>query len=243
MGQLEGQIAIITGASSGLGQRIAAAFAREGAHLVIAARNRSKLEATAATLRELGNRVLVVPTDVTDETQVNALFAQILDAYGWLDILVNNAGVFNGGPLDELSLETWHHVLAVNLTGPFLCSRAAMQIMKRQRAGRIINIGSISAQVPRVNSVPYSTAKHGLVGLTKAAALEGREFGVVVSCLHPGNVASEWRQGSDEPMHQEPMMAPEEVAGVVVTMAALPPHVNLLEAIVLPTTQLYLGRG
>lgn len=243
MGQLEGQIAIITGASTGLGQRIAEAFAREGAHLAIVARTHSKLEATAAMLREFGSRVLVVPTDVTDEAQVNALFAQTLDAFGQLHLLVNNAGVFDGGPLDELSLETWRHVIEVNLTGPFLCTRTAMKIMKRQHAGRIINIGSISAQLPSLHSVPYTTAKHGLVGLTKAAALEGREFGVVVSCLHPGNVVSEWRQGSDEPMHQESMMTPKEVAGIVVTMAALPPHVNLLEAIVLPTTQPYLGRG
>src|SRR5918997_2922122 len=203
MGQLEGKIAIITGASMGLGQRIAAAFARAGAHLAIAARTRPNLEATAVTLRELGSRVLVVPTDVTDETQVSALFAQTLDTFGQLDILVNNAAVFDGGPLEELSLETWRHVIEVNLTGPFLCTREAMKIMKRQQAGRIINIGSISAQLPRINSVPYTTAKHGLVGLTKASALEGRDFGVVVSCLHPGNVASEWRQAKDEPMHQE----------------------------------------
>jgi len=243
MGQLEGKVAIITGAGTGIGGGIARAFAAEGATLVLASRNRQRLEATAAALQETGASVLAIPTDVTDEAQVLALFAQTVDRFGRLDILVNNAGVFDGGPLDELSLETWQHVLAVNLTGPFLCSREAIKIMKRQRAGRIINIGSISAQVPRLHAVPYSTSKHGLVGLTKATALEGRDYGVVASCLHPGNVETERRASSDEPKDQEPMMTPDELAMTVVTMAALPPHVNMLEAIVLPVTQQYLGRG
>lgn len=243
MGQLEGLVTIITGASAGIGRAIAQAFAGEGARLIIAGRSQLKLEAATQALRELGATALPIPTDVTDEVQVGALFSQTLEAFGRLDILVNNAGIFEGGPLEELSLETWRHVIEVNLSGPFLCSREAMRIMKRQRAGRIINIGSISAQVPRMNSVPYTASKYGLVGLTRAAALEGRAFGVVVSCLHPGNVASEWRREKDEPMHQEPMMTPDELARVAVAMAALPLHLNMLEAIVLPATQLYLGRG
>lgn len=243
MGQLEGKTAVITGASGGIGAAIAHAFVREGAQLVLAARSRVRLEGVALSLRGPGAHILATPTDVTDETQVRALFASTLESFGRLDILVNNAGVFDGGPLEELTLETWRHVLDVNLTGPFLCTREAMKIMKPRRAGRIVNVGSISAQMPRLYSVPYSTSKHGLVGLTKAAALEGREFGVVVSCLHPGNVASEGRLAIDDPMQQEPMMTPDELAQVVVMMAALPPHINMLEAIVLPTTQLYLGRG
>jgi NAD(P)-dependent dehydrogenase (short-subunit alcohol dehydrogenase family) len=151
--------------------------------------------------------------------------------------------VFDGGPIEELSLETWQRVIAVNLTGPFLCTREAMRLMKPRGGGRILNIGSISAQVPRMDSVPYTTSKHGLVGLTKAAALEGRAHGVVVSCLHPGNVATERRQASDAPADQEPMITPDELAEVALTMVSLPLHVNVLESIVLPTTQLYLGRG
>ncbi len=243
MGRLAGKIAIITVAGTGIGKGIARAFAREGAHLVIASRNQQNLDRTAQELRSEGATVLVVPTDVTDEAQVIALFERAIQVFGRVDILVNNAGVFDGGPLETLSLETWQKVIAVNLTGPFLCSREAMKIMKRQGGGRIINIGSISAQVPRMHSVPYTTSKHGLVGLTKAAALEGRAFGVVVSCLHPGNVATERRQVSDAPADQEPMMSTDELAMMAVTMAALPLHVNLLEAIVLPVTQPYLGRG
>lgn len=243
MGQLDGKIAIITGAGTGIGKGIARAFAREGAQLILASRNQQNLDTTADELRSAGGTVEVIPTDVTDEEQVVALFAATMTRFGRLDILVNNSGVFDGGPIEELSLATWQHVLNVNLTGPFLCSREAMEIMKRQRAGRIINVGSISAQMPRLYSTPYSTTKHGLVGLTKATALEGREYGVVVSCLHPGNVATERRQIGEELPNEEPMMTPDELASVAVTMAALPAHVNLLEAIVLPTTQLYLGRG
>jgi NADP-dependent 3-hydroxy acid dehydrogenase YdfG len=165
MGQLDGKIALITGAGAGIGKGIARAFAREGAALIVASRSRQHLEATAGELRALGATALVAPTDVTDEQQVIALFAQAIDAFGRLDILVNNAGVFDGGPLEELSLETWRKVIDVNLTGP------------------------------------------------------------------------------DNPIDEEPMMTPDELALAAVTMAALPLHVNMLEAIVLPTTQLYLGRG
>ena len=243
MKQLAGKTTIITGAGTGIGKGIARAFAREGAQLVLASRKAERLEETRAELEPQGVKVIVVPTDVTDEMQVRRLFEATLKTFGRLDILINNAGRFDGGPLDELSLETWQKVLAVNLTAPFLCSREAMRIMKRQGGGRIINIGSISAQMPRMHSAPYTTTKHALTGLTKATALEGREFGVVVSCLHPGNVATERRRASKLKQDEEPMMTPDELAAAAVTMAAMPPHVNMLEAIVLPVMQPYLGRG
>ncbi len=243
MNLLAGKVTIITGAGTGIGKGIARAFAGEGAQLVLASRNAPRLDETRAQLEPQGAKVLVVPTDVTDEGQVHRLFEETLKAFSRVDVLVNNAGRFDGGPLEELSLETWQKVLSVNLTGPFLCSREAMRIMKRQGGGRIINIGSISAQMPRMHSVPYTTTKHALTGLTKACALEGREFGVVVSCLHPGNVATERRQASKAKQDQEPMMTPDELAAAAVTMATLPPHVNMLEAIVLPVMQPYLGRG
>jgi NAD(P)-dependent dehydrogenase (short-subunit alcohol dehydrogenase family) len=243
MGQLDGKVVIITGAATGIGLGITRAFAREGAQLVLASRNEERLQAAADSVGGMGPKPLVVPTDVTDEGQVTALFARTVEVWGRVDVLINNSGVFDGGPIEEISLATWRHVLDVNVTGPFLCIRAAMPIMKRQGAGRIINIGSISAQMPRMDAAPYATSKHALVGLTKAAALEGRAHGVVVGCLHPGNVRTERRQTDDELPNQEPMMTPDELAAVVVTMAALPSHVNMLESIVLPTTQLYLGRG
>ena len=243
MGQLEGEIAIITGGGTGIGKGIARAFAKEGANLVIASRSRDKLVATAAELGQSGATVTVLPTDVTNEQEVVDLFQNTVQEFGRVDILVNNSGVFDGGPLEELTLETWQTVLDVNLTGPFLCSREAMKIMKRQKGGRIINIGSISAQMPRMNSAPYTAAKHGLVGLTKATALEGREFGVSASCLHPGNTLTELRATAIRPQDQEPMMSTDDIAMAALAMAALPPYANMLESIVLPVTQAYLGRG
>lgn len=243
MTRLADQTVILTGAGSGIGKGFARALAREGAILFLAGRNVANLEATAEEVRALGAIAHVVPTDVTKEDQVAALFQKALDITGKIDIVINNAGVFDGGPIDELSLETWNHVVGVNLTGPFLGTREAMRIMKQQRRGRIVNIGSISAQMPRLNSVPYTTTKHALVGLTKAAALEGRDYGVVVSCLHPGNVLTERRASSDAPADQEPMMTPDKLAETLITMVTLPPHVNMLEAIVLPVEQKYLGRG
>jgi NAD(P)-dependent dehydrogenase (short-subunit alcohol dehydrogenase family) len=243
MGKLDGKVAIITGAGTGIGKGMGRAFAKEGARLVIASRNKDHLESAAEEFRAEGAEVLVVPTDVSDEAQVKALFERTMRAFGRVDVLVNNSGVFDGGPLEELSLETWQKVLDVNLTGPFLCTREAMKIMKRQREGRIINIGSISAQMPRMNSAPYATTKHALVGLTRSTALEGRAFGISASILHPGNVVTERRASSSAAMDQEPMMNPDDIAAAAVTMAAMPPYANMLEAIVLPVTQAYLGRG
>jgi NAD(P)-dependent dehydrogenase (short-subunit alcohol dehydrogenase family) len=244
MGQLDGKVSIITGAGTGIGKGIARAFAREGAQLILASRNQKTLDETAEETRGLGAKTLVVPTDVTDEAQVRALFQATMDEFGRLDILMNNSGAFDGGPVDELDLDVWLKVLAVNLTGPFLCAKEAMRIMKPQGGGRIVNVGSISAQMCRPNSAPYNTTKHGLVGLTKSIALEGRDHNIVCSALHPGNVLTERRASSTRAQDTaEPMMTVDELAEVALTMCALPLHVNVLEAIVLPTTQAYLGRG
>jgi NAD(P)-dependent dehydrogenase (short-subunit alcohol dehydrogenase family) len=160
-----------------------------------------------------------------------------------VDILFNNSAAFDGGPLEELSLEAWMKVINVNLTGPFLCTREAMRIMKAQGGGRIVNVGSIAAQMPRMYMAPYTVTKHGLVGLTRAAALEGRDYNVVVSALHPGNVRTERQTNSDLPEDLEPMMTVDEIATAALAMCVLPLHVNFLETIVLPTQQKYVGRG
>jgi len=243
MGQLQDRIAVITGASTGIGQSIAAAFAAEGAKTVLASRSREKLEVAANGIRSAGGAVHVVPTDVTAEDEVIDLFRQTLDNFGRLDILVNNAGVSKGGPTDELSLEVWQRVLGVNLTGAFLCSREAFKIMKTQRSGRIINIGSVSAKVPRVNSAPYTTSKFGLEGLTRSLALDGREYGIAVSIIHPGNTATPIWQGREEIARREGVMSPDDLARAAVTIAALPPEVNMLETIVLPVSMPFVGRG
>lgn len=243
MKKLDGRVALVTGAGSGIGRGIARAFAKEGAKLILTGRSRERLDPAAEEVKGLGAEVLVHPADVTDAAQVETLFAAAKKQFGRLDLLVNNAGAFNGGPLDTLSVEDWDHVIAVNLRAPFLCTRAALQIMRPQGVGRIINIGSISAQRVRENSGPYSTSKHGLWGLTQVTALEGREYGVTCCCLHPGNTLVERRQDSGSAWDDEPMMTTDELAEVALTMAALPPHVEMLEAIVLPAKQLYVGRG
>jgi NAD(P)-dependent dehydrogenase (short-subunit alcohol dehydrogenase family) len=249
MGRLDEKVAIVTGGGSGIGKAIARALAAEGAKTVLAGRSMERLVRTAQEIGSSGATVVPVPTDVTDEVQVNSLFERTMDLFHRVDILVNNAGATDGAPLSEMSVEMWDKVIATNLKGPFLCTRSAMRIMKSQGGGRILNIGSISAQRPRLNSAPYATSKFGLAGLTMVAALEGREFGISACCLHPGNVRVE---GSVEEVgaicgipeySSEPMMEVQEIAEVATLMASLPPHMNMLEAIVLPVKQAYLGRG
>lgn len=241
--KLSGKVALVTGGNRGIGKGIARGLAAEGAKLTITARAEAGLRQASAELTRQGAEVLDLPADMTDERQVEHVFTEAIARYGRLDILVNNAGAFDGGPIDELSTEAWDHVLAVNLRAPFLCTRAAMRIMKRQGGGRIINIGSISAQRVRPGSAPYSASKHGLWGLTQVTALEGRDHGITCGCLHPGNILVERRQETGKVEDQEPMMTIDEIAQVAVLMASMPPHVNMLESIVLPAGQLYIGRG
>jgi NAD(P)-dependent dehydrogenase (short-subunit alcohol dehydrogenase family) len=247
MGQLDGKVAIITGGGSGIGKGIAKAFADEGCSVVIAARNGERLNTAAAELSSNGATVIAVPTDVTNEDQMISLFAKTMDQFGRLDVLVNNSGAFDGGPVEDLTLEQWQTVIDVNVTGPFLGSREAFKIMKKQGGGRIINIGSIAAQKPRHSSSPYTTSKHAVWGLTQSLALEGRDHNIAVSALHPGNVMVERRgngksaTGRDE--GPEPLISTEDMGRTALLMATLPDGSNMLEAIVLPLGQDYLGRG
>lgn len=243
MPQLANQVAVITGANQGIGKAIATAFAQEGASLVLCARNAEKLASVADGFRAAGTDVLAQPCDVSCEADVENLFAAVRKKHGRVDLLVNNAGAFDGGPLDEVSLEAWNNVIGSCLTGTFLCSRAAFRMMKPRRSGKILNIGSISAQRPREGSAPYSAAKFGVWGLTQAIALDGRPHGIVCSCLHPGNVQVERRIDSGQISDDEPMMSPETIARAALAMMTLPADVNFLEAIVLPRDQDYLGRG
>ncbi len=243
MGNLKNKIALITGGNQGIGKGIAEAFAEEGATLVLTARDEERLNQTADALKSRGAKVQAIATDVTREESVKNAFAETMKSFGRLDILVNNAGAYDGGPFDEMSLETWDKDMSVNLRGPFLCTREAMRIMKPQGGGKIINIGSIAAQRVRPGSGPYSASKHGLWGLTQVTALEGRDFNIACGCLHPGNTLVERRLHSDKEEDQEPMMTVAELAQAAVVMATLPAHVNMLEAIVLPVGQLYVGRG
>lgn len=243
MSELKDKICIVTGAGTGIGKGIARRFAKAGATLVLASRKVDNLEETAAECRGIGVEVMVHQTDVTSEDSVLSLFEATEQAHGRVDILINNSGVFDNGPFHELSLDTWQKVVDVNLTGPFLCARSAFRSMLKTGGGRIVNVASISAQMCRPNASPYNSTKHALTGLTKSIALEGRDHDIVCSVLHPGNILTERRAVSDTPTDQEPMMTVDELAETALVMVMLPLHVNVLETIVLPTTQAYLGRG
>lgn len=243
MPQLSNHVAVITGANQGIGKAIARIFAQEGAALALCARNGEKLTQVADEFRAEGTDVLAQACDVSIEADVDRFFDAVAQRFGRVDILVNNAGAFDGGSLEDVSLAAWNNVIGSCLTGSFLCSRAAFRMMKPRRSGRILNIGSISAQRPREGSTPYAAAKFGVWGLTQAIAIDGRPHGITCSCLHPGNVRVERRVDSGIESDEEPMMSSETIARAALAMVTLPADVNFLEAIVLPRDQAYLGRG
>ncbi len=242
-GVLAGQTAIVTGGNRGIGKGIARAFAMAGADVLVTARDAALLESTVAELEAYGGVVVGVPADVQVEADVARVFAEAAARFERLDVLVNNAGLSLPAPLHELELESWETVIGTNLTGAFLCTRAAMRLMRAQGRGRIINIASISSQRVRPESASYSASKFGLWGLTQVTSLEGRDHGISACCINPGNTRVERREEIDIEENLEPMMGVESVAQVAVTMAALPPHVQLLEATVMPLQQPFIGRG
>jgi NAD(P)-dependent dehydrogenase (short-subunit alcohol dehydrogenase family) len=239
-GILEGKVAVITGASSGIGAGTARVFAKEGARLVIAARRVDKLQALA---EELGTDVLVHQTDVTKEDQVLSLFAAA-EAFGPIDVLINNAGIAVHQPTLEVTYDDWQRVIDINLTSAFLCAREAFRVMTQRRRGKIITIGSLSAQMPRVDTIAYAATKFGLEGMTRSLALDGRPYGVTASIIHPGSTQSELA-GQKEDRTRDPAkaMAAEEIGRAIALMAALPETTNFLTATMLPIDQPYLGRG
>ena len=174
-GQLKDKVAIVTGASNGIGRAIAETFAAEGAKTVLVARRAELLDEVAAGIKSRGGEALPVPTDLTQEAAVAALFARVTKTYGRLDVLVNNAGIATHKNTEDITLQYWREALAINITAAFLCSREAIRIMKAQtpQGGRIINIGSVSAKTPRPDSLPYTVTKFGLQGMTHQLTMDG----------------------------------------------------------------------
>ena len=188
MGQLDGKVAIVTGGGSGIGKGIAKAFADEGCSVVIAARNADRLDAAAAELSSAGATVIAIPTDVTSEDQVISLFAKTMDQFGKLDVLVNNSGAFDGGPVEELTMEQWQKVIDVNVTGPFLGSREAFKIMKKQGGGSMVNISSIAGIKAFPGVGIYGASKAALQELSQVMAMEAAPDNIRVNCILPALV-------------------------------------------------------
>ena len=190
---ISNQIALVTGAGSGIGRAVSLALQSAGYSVVLAGRRAAELQQTAASGKPSIGVMLAVPTDISEPDGVRALFAKTKDTFGRLDVLFNNAGISAPGiPMEELTYEQWSAVVSVNLTGAFLCAQEAIKIMKTQhpRGGRIINNGSISAHVPRPNSAPYTATKHAITGLTKSISLDGRKYDIACSQIDIGNAAT-----------------------------------------------------
>ena len=242
MSILHERVVVITGASSGIGEACAIGFAEKGARLVLAARRAERLNSLGVRLQAIGCEALAVATDVTDENAVAALFAQAVERFGRVDVLINNAGIADSTAVDTLELALWHKVIDTNLTSAFLCARSAFRVMKTQGHGRIINVGSISARVPRAQSPAYTASKWGLDGLTRALAIDGRAHNIAVSIFHPGIVATELSNGV-RTLPDDLVAQPKEAADVIVHMADLPDHLNFYEALLVQNKIPFLGRG
>ena len=244
--------AIVTGAGTGIGRAVAIGLLEEGYSVALAGRRVEALEETSRQA-SAGDRALIVPTDVTQSSSVAALFERVRTSFGRLDVLVNNAGISAPGvPLDQLTDEDWRAIVDVNLTGTFLCMREAFRLMKAQdpRGGRIINNGSISAQVPRPNSAPYTATKHAVTGLTRSGSLDGRPFDIACGQIDIGNAATDMTTKMATGMPQangtiapEPRIGLDHVVRAFLYMASLPLDVNVQFMTVMATKMPYIGRG
>ncbi|MBH9662668.1 SDR family oxidoreductase [Burkholderia multivorans] len=247
------QFAAVTGAGSGIGRAAAVALAGAGFTVALIGRTEASLRETQEAIHTAGGDAHVFPADVTDEVSVDHAFAQIEQQFGRLDVLFNNAGR-NAPPvsLDAYELDVWNAVVATNLTGVFLCARAAWRIMKAQtpQGGRIINNGSISAYSPRPETIAYTATKHAVTGITRSLALDGRAYNIACGQIDIGNAATalteRMTQGvpqADGSMAPEPRMDVAHVANAVVQMASLPLDANILNMTIMATAMPFVGRG
>jgi NAD(P)-dependent dehydrogenase (short-subunit alcohol dehydrogenase family) len=246
------KVAIVTGASTGIGKAVAHALLKEGYSVALAARRQEMLE-EAVRESGAGNRALAVPTDVSKPESIRALFAKVKETFGRLDVLFNNAGMGAPAiPMEDITFEQWQNVVNANLTGSFLCAQEAIRMMKSQdpRGGRIINNGSLSAHAPRPHSAPYTATKHAITGLTKSISLDNRKHDIACSQIDIGNAATPMTErmtkGVPQPNGEtmvEPRMDVAHVASAVVYMAGLPLDANVQSMMIMATKMPYVGRG
>ena len=247
------RVALVTGAGSGIGRAVSLALNSAGFSIVLAGRRASELDNTVALAERRDIPMLAIPTDIAQPDAVAALFARTKEIFGRLDLLFNNAGISTRGvPMEDLTFDQWNSVVAVNLTGAFLCAQHAIRIMKAQdpRGGRIINNGSISAHSPRPNSAPYTATKHAITGLTKSISLDGRKYDIACGQIDIGNAATEMTERMSSGVAQadgtrapEPRMDVNLVADAVLYMANLPLEANVQFMTVMATKMPFIGRG
>lgn len=239
------KVMLVTGASSGIGRAVAEMALAEGWRVGLLARRAEALEAVAAGR----DAAMVLPADVTDLAAVEAAMAQLVARWGRLDVLFNNAGIFTPqGAIDEIDPEDWTRSVGVNLIGMFNAARVAFAQMRAQGGGRIINNGSIAAHVPRDGSVCYTATKHGVTGLTRSLALDGRALGICAGQIDIGNAETPMVEAVNERLAAEgkppnPVMAVEDAARSVLHMASMPPEANVLFHTVMANAMPYVGRG
>jgi len=246
------KFAVVTGAGTGIGRAVALAFLKDGYRVALAGRRKEMLEQTAAEAGAAGKNALVVPTDVGKVEAVEALFAAVKREFGRLDVLFNNAGGGATAPLEDLTVEQWRSVVDVNFNGMFYCAQQAFRIMKDQdpRGGRIINNGSISAYVPRPNSIAYTATKHGVSGMTRTISLDGRKYDIACGQIDVGNAITPLTERMAKGVMQangtispEPRMDVHHVGNAVLFMANLPLDVNVQFMTIMATKMPFVGRG
>ena len=250
-GQL--RVALVTGAGSGIGKAASLALLEDGWHVALAGRRQAALDEAVREARANGTRAVAVATDLVQPESVRALFDAVFARFGRLDLLFNNAGISApASPLEDLSVDQIRDVIDTNLLGAFLCTQAAIRLMKSQspRGGRIINNGSISAHAPRPNSAPYTATKHAMTGLTKSTSLDGRKYDIACGQIDIGNAATDMTTRMSVGVPQangeiapEPRMDVAHVARAVVYMASLPLDANVQFMTVMATKMPYVGRG
>ncbi len=221
MGRLEGKVAIVTGSSSGIGKAIALRFGEEGAKVVAAARREDLLARTVKQVNEKGGQAVAIPTDVSDEGQVDRLIAGTIERYGRLDILVNNAGIGGGGHIAETSTERFDRVIDTNLRGTFFCCRAGFREMRKTGGGTIINMSSVAGVQAWTGTGTYSASKHGIMALTRSLADEGRAHHIKVSAICPGGVAQDLVDASPVEIERSERISPYDVAEAALYLATL----------------------
>ena len=247
------RVAIVTGASAGIGQAAALGLADDGFHVVLAGRRKERLDGVVAERPDLEGRLVAIQCDITRPESVNDLFVSFEQRFSRLDLLFNNAGIgARAVPLEELDIDEWQAVVDTNLTGSFLMARQAMRIMKAQapRGGRIINNGSVSAHVPRPLSAPYTATKHAVTGLTRSICLDGRSHDICCSQIDIGNALTDMTAGAGDGLEQpdgrvvpEPVMDVANVVNTILVIANMPLDANIPFVTVMANAMPYIGRG